>query len=134
MVQVNGYLEESCIDSGLRTIPVRMEDEILRQIDRALFLRSMGRPWGRAVAGLRSACVGLETPAFATAWEKRPVTFTAQCYCPDPEACGHEIVETPTEADLDIALNLLMQLLVDREITFKRNRTWRTTPVSYRGA
>lgn len=45
-------------------------DIVRRQVDRILFLRSTGGPWGAAVEGLRDVLVGLEDQQF---WDGMPL-------------------------------------------------------------
>lgn len=87
------------------------EENINRQVQLCVYLRSTEQPWSEAVFGLRSLCIGLEDELFNDAWRDW------KCHA---KRVDGEIVWTPTNTDTANAFALLMELLSRWGMTFKK--------------
>lgn len=130
MVQIEGF-EENRIKETLREAPANMPELVFRQLDRILYLRSMGLDWAKAVSSYRVLFAGLETESFLKSWNQRTIDLVKDCLCHNPEECSHDAYENATEEQLDYCLMLLNQLAFDLGISWKRKSVWKTKGVKY---
>lgn len=92
--------------------PVRIEETVIRQIDRINYLRSTGQPWGEALEVLRDMVVGLEDDEFDDQWERRSIRAVK-----GPDGLP---LFLPTVQDMRRSLTIIMALLTRRRITWRR--------------
>lgn len=97
---------------------LRHEENVNRQVQLCLFLRSTGQPWAEAMLSLRDCCIGLEDQAFLDAWAKWP------CHA---RLVDGVVVYEPTNEDAASGFQLIMGLLSRWGMTFK-TRTISKTP------
>ena len=102
--------------------PVYIEQEVLWQLHRISDMRSTGQSWSKALSQLRSLVVGLETDSFRASWRALSV---------DAVDIQGRILEIPSEEQNSERLNLLLSLLADRGITWKRKTISKTGQAAF---
>lgn len=138
--------------AGVQPSPrsISIEDNVLHQIDRIGYLRSIGEAWDEPVFHLRDICVGLEDEEFWDGIPKQvrerknpPITDVEKKAYNDR---GWETMEVrmrvmkigkhemrfldPTASELSLMLRILMALLARRGMTWKR-RTIDEIPMTF---
>ena len=113
--------------------PITIEDNVLNQIDRIGYLRSIGEDWKEPVFHLRDIIVGLEDEEFFDGipmnFRKKELTLEERNYyvqrgwdsikVRSKEGPDGEYLD-PTPGELSRMLRILMALLARRNMTWKR--------------
>jgi hypothetical protein len=103
---------------------LRHEENINRQVQLCVYLRSIGEDSSEAVFALRSLCIGLEDEIFQKEWKE------FKCHAKKVDG---QVVWTPTNTDSAEAFAILMGLLSRWGMTFKKRIVSKTPQLPPRG-